>query len=177
MKNLKVTAFALAAFTLPFAASGCDDDEAQRSESLQQLSLESGTYTSDRCYLNKISTELSGQNLYSFSDITFNPDGTGHAHFTAYSDANCTTLVSEETVNFQSVSVAMIGSVKVVRLEQDAVAINPVWWLPIHVTNDGYAFDVDYADGESGPYIFEPSVAALESFRTDPEQAVSYTKQ
>lgn len=177
MKNLRITIFTLAALTLSFAASGCDDDEEQRTESLQQLTLEHGTYTSDRCYMNKIATELASQNLYSFSDITFNPDGTGSAHFTVYSDANCTTKVSEENVAFLNVSVVMIGSVHVVRLEQDAVAINPVWWLPIHVTNDGYAFDVDYADGESGPYIFEPSVAALESFRTDPAQAVSYTKQ
>ena len=177
MKNTKMTALALTAIILSFAAAGCDDDEEQRSDSLSQLTLEQGTYASDRCYKNRVATQLAAADRWSFGDITFNTDGTGSAHYTVYSDANCTTQVDDVNVTFPHVSVVTIGSVQVVRAEQDATIVDPIWWIPLTTADGGYNFDVDYTDGQSGPYLIEPSVADLEDYRTNTAQGVTFEKQ
>lgn len=178
MDMSRMTALALSTLILSVAAVGCDDDDGGGAitQSLTELRLDPGVYRSDRCYINRVETQLATTDRWSIAEFTFNEDGTGAANYSVYSDSNCTNLLGEVDAEFSDVSVTRIGSVDVIRAEQDATVVAPIWWIPVRQVTQGYSFDVDFTDRESGPYLIEPSVADLESFRVNGDQGVTFQR-
>ncbi len=136
-----------------------------------------GTYTSERCFLNKIETQTTLQNKWSKATIVFNNDLTGSGHFVTFTDAACTAQVSDTTFTFSGAKVNRIGGVAVISFTQSGTVVNPTWWIPANVSDTGYSFDVDFTDGESGPYIVEPTPTQLSGFAQNPQDGVSFKKQ
>jgi hypothetical protein len=178
MTNLKTL---LVSSIVAIAAFGCGKDDpvsnARRQGQLQDNKLVSGSYKSERCFLNKIETQTNLQNRWSIATFTFNDDGTGNVVSSNYSDATCTTLVETETTNFAGIQVLDLGGVKVIRMPSTGATINPTFYVPVAEADGGYSLDVDFTDGQSGAYIVEPSGADLDSFRQNPGQGVAFKRQ
>lgn len=162
---------------------GCAKDDDERRDDLRQNQIQNGTYKSDNCYTNKQETQLAlGTPRFSLGMLTINENGTGTGQYTVYSDPACTQLVGtleEATKNqtFAQVTVVSIDGVSVLRLVQDGSILNPTWWIPANVSSSGYSLDVNFADGESGPYLGEPSPTDVASFKANPGQGVAFSKQ
>ncbi len=155
---------------------GCNDDE-KRADSFQQKQIVPGTYTSQRCFMNKIETQTAMANRYSQAQLTFNADGTGSGHYSIYNDAACATVTGDQNFTFSSVTLVDIGGASVIRLQQSGTVVNPTWWIPANLSDGGYSLDTDFTDGESGAYLFEPTPTQLTSFMQNPGQGVAYKKQ
>jgi hypothetical protein len=177
MKNRKISRIALATFALSVTALGCGHDD-NVTKAFNQKEIQSGTYSSERCFLNKIETEVAlGAKRWSMATLVFNDDHTGSGHFVTFTDAACTAQVSDSTFTFNNASQESIGGVAVIKFHQTGTVINPDWWLPNNLSDHGYSFDVDFTDGESGPYIVEPTPTQLTSFGANPGQGVSFKRQ
>lgn len=158
--------------------SGCSNSDT--SSVLGQLNpslIVPGTYNSERCFLNKLETLAAGQNRFSTATLIFNADLTGSGHFTTFSDATCTALLSDTTFNLSNVAETTIGGVGVISFLQTGTVLNPTWWIPALLSSTGYLFDVDFTDGESGPYITQPTPAQVSSFGQNSAQGVPFRRQ
>jgi hypothetical protein len=176
MKSRALAPLALAFVSLSLVGSGCwldSNDDVQ--SSFEQNQIRPGTYSSERCFMNKIESQTSGSARYSMATLVFNDDHTtGSGHYVTFTDAACTAQVSDTTFTFKDSSQVSIGGVAVIKFTQSGNVVNPTWWIPANVSNTGYSFDVDFTDGESGPYVFEPSPTDLSSFGQNPGQGVSF---
>ena len=169
-KLLSTLAFA---FTMAGIFAGCGKDE-DLERKFSQLQIQPGMYASERCFMNKLETQAAGTNRYSLAQITFNADGTGSGHYTNFTDPTCMTMISDQTFTFNELGMSAIGGAVVVHFKQTGTVLNPTWWIPVNLSSTGYSMDVDFTDGESGPYIIEPSDADVASFVANPGQGVSF---
>ena len=170
----------LASLAIMISLTGCfldDKKDDKRTEQLNENLIQPGTYRAVRCYKNKQETVLAAGDRWSLADVTFNSNNTGSMTYTVYSDATCTTAVSSKTLNFTETTIGEVDSVKVFRLVQDGTVLNPTWWVPAKATGDGYSFDVDFTDGESGAYLGEPSPTDVADFKGNPGQGVEFKRQ
>lgn len=165
----------LVSVTLALALTGCRDDDKDRAIDLGQNDIHTGTYKSSRCFKNRL--ESVGADTWSTAELTFNDDHTGSGHYATYSDAACTVKTGDKSFTFSSISVLTVGTVTVLKLDQSGQVVNPTWYIPANASDNGYSFDVDYTDGESGPYLFEPSGAQVADFAANPGQGVAFDKQ
>lgn len=173
MKFIAPRPLSLFAVVVCLAAFGCGKkDQIERAKKFEQLELVAGVYRSEKCFMNKFAPI----NKYATADVTFNGDGTGSASYQNFSDAGCTVKTGDENLTFSEVSITPIAGVNVIRVKQNAPVVDPIWWIPVNLSQPGYSLDVDHTDGESGPYIIEPSEADLSSFKADPGQGVSFKK-
>jgi hypothetical protein len=172
----------LSALTLSVAAFACNGSDNNRATDLNQGLVQAGTYQSQHCFKNRIETDLAlGAARYSNATITFNADNTGSAVFSTFTDAACqvptTGSSAVENLTFSSVSAVSDNGVNLIKLEQSGTVLNPTWYIPANISDGGYSLDVDYTDGESGPYIALPSGAQVADFGRNPGQGVSFKKQ
>lgn len=176
MNNNKMAQLCVVALSLTALMTGCGKDDEDRREAFEQNQLEPGTFASERCFKNKIETQVTvGVDRFSTARLTFNADGTGSGSYGVFSDAGCTALVATRDFIFSQVTIGPLNGATVMRLNQSGAG--PVWWIPMNLAGGGYSLDVDFTDGESGPYLVEPSAAEMSSFIANPGQGVAFTKE
>ncbi|MBS1964047.1 MAG: hypothetical protein JST04_17675 [Bdellovibrionales bacterium] len=168
----KHLALVLTSLVLALGLIGCREDDAVRAHELSQNDIAPGTYKSQRCYKNKL--ESVGSDRWSRGEITFNDNHTGSGHYTIFSDSNCATPTGDKSFSFKAINVVIIDGVTVLKLDQDGIVVDPTWYVPANASDHGYSLDVDYTDGESGPYLFEPTPTDVASFKTNPGQGVAF---
>jgi hypothetical protein len=172
----KHLALLLTSFCLVLALTGCRNDDENRATDLGQGDVHPGTYNSTRCFKNRLESAV-GSDVWSTAELTFNEDHTGSGHYATYSDANCATKTGDKSFTFATISTVSVDNVTVIKLDQSGTVLNPTWYIPANVSDHGYSFDVDYTDGESGPYLFEPTPTQVSDFAANPGQGVAFDKQ
>ncbi len=163
--------------TISFAC-GDSDDESRREEQLGQNTIIVGRYVSTRCFKNKLATAAAlGADRFSTAEFDLLPDSTGTVTFRNYTDVNCTAFDRDQIIAVENVKVEKMGDGSVMTLDQVGVIVDPRWYVPVASSSIGYHFDVDYADGSSGPYLVAPSGSELAEFFSNPAgQGVDFDK-
>jgi hypothetical protein len=162
--------------SLALALTGCRNDDTNRATDLAQGDIHAGTYSSTRCFKNRLESAV-GSDVWSRAELTFNEDHTGSGHYATFSDAGCTVKTGDKSFTFATISTVSVNNVTLFKLDQSGTVLNPTWYIPANVSDHGYSFDLDYTDGESGPYLFEPSGAQVADFAANPGQGVAFDKQ
>src|SRR5690606_20375646 len=129
------------------------------------------------CFLNKLASEGVGMDVYTKAEMILHSDGTGSNHFELYDDAGCTNMLADGIVDILSYEKIKVGQTQVLKMRQDDGHSVMDIWIPYKIVGTGIYFDLDFTDGESGPYLSEPGVSEIADFEADPSgQGVSALK-
>lgn len=132
-----------------------------------QSQLGAGSF-SVPCFQNKLASQGIGSTIYSKSTMTFNLDGTGSNDFELYDDAACTNLLASGTVAVLHYETILIDGQQILLMDQDDGGSVMRIWIPYFKSQSAIYFDVDFSDGESGPFISEPTPAEFQGFQQNP---------
>ncbi len=131
-----------------------------------------GTFGPSRCFLNKLATEGIGVAVYTIASMEFRADGTGTNTFELFFDSDCATSVMNGAVEITYTMSRAANGVILLQVDQlndpSDPSSNVHMWIPAVLAADGFRIDVDHADGESGPYLTEPTTAELADFVANP---------
>lgn len=165
MEGLKFVAL----ISLMFLISCGSKDSKDKSAPIQlpQAFLSEGTH-SVPCFLNRPASEGMGSSVYTIASITLASDHTGSNQFALYSDASCTSLLGSGTVAILSWENVKVGATDVLRMVQDDGSGPMEVWIPYARIGSNYYMDVDFTDGESGPYLSLPTEPQIAEFALDP---------
>jgi hypothetical protein len=134
----------------------------------QQADLDAGTYAI-ACFYNKLASQGIGTDVYSKSTMTLNSDGTGSNFFELFSDADCTVSLTSGTVAILEYKTVTVDDERVFLMKQDDGNGPMDLWIGYKSFGGNFYFDVDFRDGEAGPYLSEPSASELAEFMADPQ--------
>lgn len=135
-----------------------------------------GTFKSTGCFLNKLASQGTGQNVYSRATIEFRENGTGTTSFELSDVADCSNILQAGQADFAYEEKRFVttaaGPALVVQVDQQNDPSDPSniirYYLVAVVEQRGYTIDIDFADGQSGPYLTDPTPAELSEFALDP---------
>jgi hypothetical protein len=127
-----------------------------------------GKFVGETCFKNKLASQGFGQDIYTIASIRFNEDGTGLSEYSLYADSDCATLPQSGEAPFHYEIEKTENGISVIRIEQlndpnDPSSVMIFWYVGM-VTPAGYYLDVDDANGDSGPYVSEPSDEEVSAF-------------
>lgn len=140
--------------------------------------IEAGTYKID-CFLNRPATQGSSTDIYTTSTMTLLENGTGTNDYVLYSDESCTTPMMSGSTTIVSYSTIQIDGINVLFFDQDDGSSRMDIWIPYsYVNGNKWVVDVDFKDGNSGPYLVEPTPSELSEFKNDPiAEGINFTQQ
>ncbi len=135
-----------------------------------------GTFRSTGCFLNRLATQGAGQNVYSRATIEFRENGTGTTSFELSDVADCSNIVQAGQADFAFEEKRFVataaGPALVVQVDQQNDPSDPSniirYYLVAVVEQRGYTIDIDFTDGQSGPYLTDPTPTELSEFAVDP---------
>lgn len=135
-----------------------------------------GTFRSTGCFLNKLATQGMGHNVYSRATIEFRENGTGTTSFELSDVADCSNIVQAGQADFAYEEKRFVataaGPALVVQVDQQNDPSDPSdilrYYLVAVVEQRGYTIDIDFTDGQSGPYLTDPTPSDLSDYALDP---------
>lgn len=130
--------------------------------------LSTGNYTMP-CFFNKLASQGNGQDIYTKATLNLNADATGTNDFELYDDAACTNLMLSGTVAIVHYETVTVGESPVLMMIQNDGNGEMQIWIPYAQVGTNYFIDVDFTDGESGPYTALPTEQEIAEFVTSPE--------
>ncbi len=145
--------------------------------------LRAGHYVGQRCFLNKSASEGFGAPVYTMAEMRFDEKGIGTNDFKLYLDEDCSDPPAlEGSVNLVITYEKSLGNVLVFKFVQEDPAVEDDEPQTFFITGvrDGndYMLDVDFADGESGPYFTMPTEGEVQAFGNSPlSQGVRFKAQ
>ena len=130
-----------------------------------------GRFLSNYCFLNKLASAGFGSDVYSKANLQFNSDGTGKNEYKLYNDDTCTSLAMMGENNFTHTISQTYGNIALIQVDQENDPADPTdvtrYWLPAVIQESGYLIDIDFRDGNSGPYLTEPTETEIADFAAD----------
>ncbi len=137
-------------------------------EASEGMVLAPGTY-SVPCFENKTASQGFGSQVYSKATMILGSDGAGSNAFEIYSDIGCSTILANGTVQILHYETVSVNGEKILLMDQDDGSGVMRIWIPYKSQNSTLYFDLDFSDGESGPYLAEPTASEILEFMTGPE--------
>lgn len=121
------------------------------------------------CFLNKFASEGFGSDIYSKATLKLNGNGTGSNDFELFDDAACTNMLGSGTVIVKHYDTVLVGDTPVLEMVQDDGFSEMQLWIGYAQVSSSYYIDLDFSDGESGPYLTVPTTAELNEFTVSPD--------
>lgn len=124
-----------------------------------------GTLESKSCFLNKLASEASKQEIYTKVTLKLLENGEGRNEFSLYSDSGCRRKVTRGKAqitysfskHFDRLYVLMVDQVNDPANPKDVIR----YWISLMPAKNGWRVDIDYAAGAQGAFLREPSEEEL----------------
>lgn len=167
MKNYLISLITL---ILISCGNSNNKDEIKSTNNNQSLikEMSSGNYVIS-CFKNKIASQAIGIEIFTKNTLHLNADNTGTNDFNLYDDSSCTNLLASGTVMIKNYKTILISGNAVLEMLQDDGNAEMQLWIPYTQVDAKYYIDLDYQDGQSGPYLNIPIQSEIEEFTTSPE--------
>ncbi len=120
------------------------------------------------CFHNKLASQGIGVTIYSKAVITLNEDATGSNAYELFDDVACSHLLDSGTVLITHYETVLVDENQVLIMDQDDGGSTTRLWIGYKQEANYYYLDLDFSDGESGPYLAEPTSAELSIFMAAP---------
>lgn len=126
-----------------------------------ETSLAKGTYDSQLCYLDNLSSIAAGQKIYARTSFRFDEHNSGDNSYSLYGDAGCSRKISGDKLNITYSVDTYFDRLLLIGIEQyrDSKNKQPVgrFWIPALALNNDLLLDVDSERGAHGPYLSIPN--------------------
>ena len=152
-----------------YACGGSNKDNSVTNIAPLPISIElgEGNY-SIPCFQNKLASQGIGITIYSKATLTLGANAMGSNFFELYDDAACTNLLANGTVLVNHYETVLVNGEFVLKMEQDDGNSIMSLWIGYKQLGNAYFLDLNFSDGESGPYLAEPTTQELSQFAADP---------